>query len=326
MDFLNTPLFELLGYRFYPLFFVPFILIPIAVIIVIIVLNSRKNKVPSEPKVKSKKRIKTEEVVIKNDAELENNYNLITKWQKINLIKMLHKEIEKNNEEALESGIAINEDYNKLIEDVIEYINNNKYWSVADLINVRPNAVLFLTLLTASELENEIYDANEDRIVLFANAIDRINGAFEQGSNLDRAWFDDSIEPVNSNYTGNIQGKKLLSIVSTAMGQVNSIMEDGIIPEGELFTDNDLQSITESDITIANNDFMVAKDFINDVSYSSQQIALRCLIYKLRVQIDKLVQSGLSRTIRAADFGTVRAIAVISDKQDYATIVEEILD
>lgn len=326
MEFLNTPLMELFGYKIYPLFFVPIILIPIIIIISIVIKNSRKNKLPEEVKSTNKIRMKNDEVEkTLDDGNPEGEYNIISEWQKENLTDLLDREIDKYKSESI-GALADDDQYISIINALKSYINNHEYWSVAELVSIVPNAALFLTMLVAGELEKEVHGANVDRTVLFANTIDRINGGFETGSNLNREWMSSVSEPIASNYEGPEDGKRLLGCIINSMEFLVGFMDDGVIPNDVLYADNELQMVSEGDINVAANELMEAKNFIMEASRRTQAIVLYTLVFRLRHQIDNIISSGQTQTIRPVDFNIVRGIAIMADRQDYGEIVDEFLD
>lgn len=324
MDFLNKEVLELFGYKIYPLFFILVIIALLIMIASIVIMGSKKDKIPKEAKVKGKgkrKDVKDSRIDIL-DGVPENDYNLISSWQKENLKNMLLITMDEyRREENVEDDA-----YTNTIESLINYIENNKYWSVADLVEISPNAVLFLTMLAASELENEIHDFNIDRTVLFSNAIDRMNGTFEQGGNPNREWISNACEAISSNYQGPESGKRLLGCIINSLETVLSVMDDGIIPEGIPYTDNNLDMVTRADLARAINELKESENFILNISNDTQMIVLYSLIFKLRHQIDNLIQLGKTQTIRPLDFNIVRAITIMADKQDYSDIISEFLD
>lgn len=326
MDFLNTPLVRLFGYNIYPLFFILLILIPLAIIAVVVIKNSQKNRLPEEVKNVSIKRLKND--VAKetlDDGNPNNQYNIISAWQKENITQLLDNETNKYISE-MAGQVDENDEFINIINSLKSYIANNEYWSVAELVSIMPNAALFLTMISSAALENEIHNMNIDRTVLFANAIDRINGGFESGSNLDREWMSPVSEPITSNYVGPEDGKRLLGCIVTSLNYLVGFMDDGVIPNDVPYTDNNLQMVSKSDVDIALNDLLEAKSFIIDASRRTQAIVLYALIFRLRHQIDNIINSGQIQTIRPVDFNIIRAIAIMADRQDYSEIVEEFLD
>lgn len=325
MEFLNTPLVEFMGYRLYPLFFLPIILIAIGVIVFFVIKNSKKDTIPSEPKVKEKKQRVKKSVVEKeviNNAEHENDYNLITAWQKQKITETLHNDLERY---ISENGVD-EDSYTILINKMIKYIEENKYWSVADLMAISQNSVLFLTMIIAEKMEDELhYGSGHDELSLYANAIDRINGSFEKGSIVDKAWIENNIPMAKSNYNGSDDGKRMLSIIQDAMSNLVAIMEDGIIPEDEPFTDNGLQMIGESDLNTTLTELFNAQDFINETGSRSRLITLYALMYSLRIKIDALIDSGQFKVLRGVDLNILRTLAVISDEEEYSEILKTLL-
>lgn len=326
MDFLNTPLVKLFGYNIYPLFFILVILIPLAIIITVVIKNSQKNKLPEEAKNVKIKRLNND--VVKQtleDGNSNNQYNIISAWQKENITKLLNDEI---NDYTAESAGQVDEDdeFISTVNSLKRYIASNDYWSVADLVSIMPNSALFLTMISSAALEAEIHNMNIDRTVLFANAIDRINGGFENNSSLDREWISPVSEPIASNYAGPEDGKRLLGCIVTSLNYLVGFMEDGVIPNDVPYTDNNLQMVSKSDVDIALNELLESKSFIIDASRRTQAIVLYALIFRLRNQIDNIINSGQTQTIRPVDFNIVRAIAIMADRQDYGEIVDEFLD
>ena len=325
MEFLNTPLVELFGYRIYPLFFVPVILIPIIIIMIIVIKNSKGNKLPKEVKATKKRIDNTEVEESLDDGNAENKYNVISQWQKTNINELLDREIEDYIRDSMVDSVE-DDQYISVINQLKNYINTHKYWSVAELVSIVPNAALFLTMLIAGELENAIHSSNIDRTVLFANAIDRINGGFETGANVNREWFNEVSEAMTSNYTGPDDGKRLLHCIVTSMDFLVSFMEDGVLPNDVLYADNELQMVSEADVNTALNEILASSSFIIDATRRTQAVILYSLIFRLRHQIDNIINSGKTQTIRPIDFNIVRGIAIMADRQDYGEIVQEFLD
>lgn len=323
MNFLNQPLLELLGYKIYPAFFIILIAVIAIVTVTFILLKSRKNVTPKEAKVRGNQRISNKDIRAENlDGNPDNEYNVISVWQKENLSEMIQRT---KSEYQAEDGVESDE-YTETLDALLAYLQNSKYWSVADLVKISPTAVLFLTMLTAAEVDKAVNESNIDRTVLFANAIDRMNGTFEKGASLDREWISKASDVVSSNYRGSEDGKRLLGCIMGALDTLSGVMEDGIIPEGIPYTDNNIQMISMSDLKIAAGELKEANNFILEITRNSQFVVLYALVFKLRNQIDNLISSGISQTIRPVDFDVIRGICIMADRQDYGEIVSEFLE
>ena len=260
-----------------------------------------------------------------------NPYNIISSWQEDNITSILDASIDDfKNDELVESD---NHEYVLRLEGIKSVIINNNYWSVADLVEVSPKSVLFLTVTIANEMQELIVhepigveqEIALGKIVSLSNAIDRINGGFETGVTDDKDWFYPNELIKESAYIGSNDDKRMISTIVNAFNvMIGEMNEDGVLDYTAKFNaDEEYTSFTFSRISSAYEELLTITDNIFDnLSTESQIVIVNALIYALRYRAELLSAADSVKIIRHEDFNLIRALASIADRDSYEEIIE----
>lgn len=260
-----------------------------------------------------------------------NPYNIISSWQEDNITSILDASIDDfKNDELVESD---NHEYVLILEGIKSVIINNNYWSVADLVEVSPKSVLFLTVTIANEMQELIVhepigveqEIALGKIVSLSNAIDRINGGFETGVTDDKDWFYPNELIKESAYIGSNDDKRMISTIVNAFNvMIGEMNEDGVLDYTAKFNaDEEYTSFTFSRISSAYEELLTITDNIFDnLSTESQIVIVNALIYALRYRAELLSAADSVKIIRHEDFNLIRALASIADRDSYEEIIE----
>lgn len=238
----------------------------------------------------------------------------ISEWQRINIVSLIDKDIEKYGETE-------GEDYVQVANSIAAYIKRNPEWSRRELLAINDYAISFLTTIISTEISKCVDIHAFNQIVLLANTVDYIyGGAPTVDGHLD--WIGKDVSGFNNHPDMSIYEGRLLKIYSNALSDVWKYIDAdlGKIPE-EADVSSELKYYDVDDFSDALSEIEGCCD-VNTISESTKNIL--CIMLNMKIQ-ELVNMLGTEMTeLKFYHIYYYRALACIADEK--YSLYEDILD
>ena len=249
-----------------------------------------------------------------------NRYYEITRWQKTSLIKYLNEYIEKNN---------LNEYFIDLVKMFSQYAKSNKYWNLDELLDLKENLLVYITLMIFEISKDKYSEGNIDVAILCLHTIDFINGGMDNPDYYkgDYPWFGDDVPEQRNSDEMSEEEVKTLHVYTSAVSNLYALVDEDLekIPENVPVLDF-CKKLSTADFIDAAEDLYSIID-IQDLKEETRDVVAKSLFNDISILINSVFDKDEENFVQYLDEYRryqVRALASAIDGQLYSDVIATI--
>lgn len=288
---------------------------------------------PSTHTVESEEEVLTQPQQTTGVDYSEYPYSKITTWQKEIVNDILSIEKIFNNDDENIDGV-------ETIENIQSLFNSMSYWNAKELASFQTSVPVYLTLLILTfvlnpemprdEQDNLAYQSSLDMNdrSQFILTIDCINNGLSRLSQLQNEWLDDLSDVWEESNIKRLEDRRLSGIAITSLEAYAQDLNGYIAWVG---TDDEENiplivstEMLQTDITFLFQIVEKIKDGrISELKDNERNYTTTAILYRLAKQVASYVTNGTYSKIHTKDFNLLRAVGMIDNQSDYATLIED---
>lgn len=288
------------AYILYPAFFIAIFCVIFLIIISLVLRNVIKER--------------------KQEKKVDEKYK-ITKWQKKYLLNLIDSYLEENN---------LHEFYDKYALELDDYMRENKYWNLDELLEIEiPDFVAYITLLLFEVAQTEFLSNRYDNAVLVLHSIDFINGGLDNPDFFEGEYpyIGEDIPEMKNHPDMTEEEARTLYLFESSIEELYSFVDPDIekIPEDAMVLDF-CKRISMKEMEDASGDICSVID-IAEVNTKSRTIAAKALFNHISILLGSVLAPESEDYAKYVDEYrrySIRALASAIDNQLYSDIIESI--